>query len=214
MRAKAAGDDVALAAIERERGRIGALLHEGFCQTLAGVRIQLDVMLRRLQAGQAVSVADLTLVRDHVHEAIDTTRTISGDSRSLRLEGSGLMEALGQLTDAAGKKLSCEYVCEQPVFLADAKAGLALLRIAEEALANAHRHAPTARVVVSLAQTPGAITLKIRDDGKGFRAAKRDGRISGLDLMRRNARAAGARLSIKSGPGKGTVISCTLPQAQ
>ena len=68
-------------------------------------------------------------------------------------------------------------------------------------------------VTISLSQTPRAITLEIRDDGKGFLPAKVNGRIGGIDLMRRRARSAGATLAVESAPGRGTVVSCSLPIA-
>ena len=211
MKSDPPSEDAILAAVEHERQRIGALLHENLCQSLAGVTIQLDVMLRRLQAGKPVNEADLRLVSEHVHDAIDFTRSTIGSLGAPQVEGAAFTETLGQLTDAAGKKMSCEYICEKPVFLSDTRAVLTLLRIAEEALANAERHAHAKHTVVSLSQTPGTITLKIRDDGKGFLVDKLDGRITGIDLMRRRARSVGATLEIESAPGRGTVVSCCLP---
>jgi signal transduction histidine kinase len=214
MKSEEPPDDAILAAIEHERHRIGTLLHESLCQALAGVTIQLEVILRRAESGKVASLADLTLVRDRIHEAIDTTRSISGVLRAVNLGPGGLMEALGHLTDAAAKTMPCEYLCEQPVYFSDAKEGLALLRIAEEALANAHKHAGARRIIVSLSQTARAINLRIEDDGKGFLPGNVDGRSSGLNLMRRRARAVGATLEIESTPRRGTVVFCSLAMSR
>jgi signal transduction histidine kinase len=88
-----------------------------------------------------------------------------------------------------------------------------LLRIAEEAVRNAVKHGEPQRILISLSQTPRAITLKVSDDGQGFAPVVTEPEgVCGTALMQRHARAAGITLKIKSTLGKGTVVSCGVPR--
>ena len=85
-----------------------------------------------------------------------------------------------------------------------------LLRIAQECITNAMKHAQAQQVEVSLAFTPEGVTLAVADDGIGFDP---DGHHEGFGLlgMRERAQRIGARLVVTSVPGQGTRIETLLP---
>ncbi|HEV8580789.1 MAG TPA: GAF domain-containing sensor histidine kinase [Thermoanaerobaculia bacterium] len=92
-----------------------------------------------------------------------------------------------------------------------------LFRVAQEALANALRHAGARQVRIAAA-VDGAVTrLQVRDDGAGFdpgrlRAPDQgDGRGLGLQTMRERVEALGGNLSIDTEPGRGTLVEAALP---
>jgi signal transduction histidine kinase len=90
---------------------------------------------------------------------------------------------------------------------------LALLRTAQEALANAARHAAASRVIVSLSYLGDTVTLDVDDDGVGFDGRPRvrpDGGF-GLIGMRERVEAAGGELTVESAPGQGTTIAASVP---
>jgi signal transduction histidine kinase len=91
---------------------------------------------------------------------------------------------------------------------------VALLRIAQEALANVAKHAGATRAGLTLSFMGDVVTLDVRDDGVGFAVPERgpaDGSGFGLTGMRqRVARVAGS-LAIESEPGGGTAISARVP---
>jgi two-component system sensor histidine kinase UhpB len=87
---------------------------------------------------------------------------------------------------------------------------LVIYRIAQEALTNALRHADANEVAVSLAADAEAVTLTVSDDGKGIPAElPRD--AAGIGGMRERALLVGGRLSIVSGPGRGTKVQFSVP---
>jgi signal transduction histidine kinase len=90
----------------------------------------------------------------------------------------------------------------------------ALLRIAQEALHNAMRHAPASSVRVTLRVAKKTVTLRIRDDGPGFDVAAlpRTRRGMGLATMRERAHEIGAQLDIRTRPGGGTTVTVTVPE--
>src|SRR5207245_1045942 len=90
---------------------------------------------------------------------------------------------------------------------------LALLRIAQEALHNALRHADGARVYVSLDQDDREVLLTVRDQGPGFdpQALPRTVRTMGLSTMRERATAVGGHLAVDSARGAGTTVAASIP---
>jgi signal transduction histidine kinase len=88
----------------------------------------------------------------------------------------------------------------------------ALLRIAQEALANAVRHAGATEVTLSLDCLDDDIALAIADNGQGFDLE--DARLAhglGLTLMRERARELGGTFALQTNPGQGTIVLVTIP---
>ena len=83
-----------------------------------------------------------------------------------------------------------------------------VLRIAQEALQNAVRHAGAQHVGVRLAARDGALVLEVTDDGAGFEPSDPDvrSRRLGLTSMEERAERLGGRLQISSAPGAGTTV--------
>jgi signal transduction histidine kinase len=90
-----------------------------------------------------------------------------------------------------------------------------LLRIAQEALANAGRHASAGRVGVTLSYMDDEVTLDVRDDGRGFDLRVPRPRESpggfGLGGMRARAARLAGTVDIESEPGQGTAVSARVP---
>lgn len=206
--------DAVLAAIERERQRIGNHLHEKLCQSLAALAIQIGLLDRRVKAGKSIA-AELEQLSSHMQDLVTQAHAVSVELRAANLANHGLHAALKKLAEDC--EVPCEFSGERPVMVREPAAALALLRIAEEAVRNAVQHAAPQKIILSLTHSDQLIRLGISDDGGGFApgAGKTPGtRLHGLELMRRQARAAGAKLKIKSVQGKGTTILCTLPEPQ
>jgi signal transduction histidine kinase len=87
------------------------------------------------------------------------------------------------------------------------------LRIAQEAITNAVKHAHAKRIDVALRREPGVVLLMIADDGIGFDLALRanmEGHF-GLRGMRTRARSIKAELQVQSSPTTGTTIKVNVP---
>jgi signal transduction histidine kinase len=205
-------DDVVLAAVEREQQRIGNRLHEKLCQTLAGISIQVGLLTARVKEARPISAKHIQQLGENLQEAIDEARSISRELRGLQMDGAGLLNALGRLADATAEEVPCEYLCEKPVFVHDASTAAALFRIAKEAVHNAVKHAGARKILISLTRRGSALTMDIRDDGRGFEPATTNGSVSGLGLMHRYARAIDATLKIQSEHERGTTVSCWVPK--
>src|SRR5690606_7923162 len=103
--------------------------------------------------------------------------------------------------------------CALPIWALPAAQEEAVLRVAQEALHNALRHAEADRVDVTLDRRGCGAVLRVTDDGSGFdpRTVRRAGRHLGLVSMRDRASGVGGRLSVESEPGKGTTIELEVP---
>ncbi|MFJ7205026.1 sensor histidine kinase [Streptomyces sp. NPDC098789] len=93
---------------------------------------------------------------------------------------------------------------------------VALLRIAQSALANVVRHAGAGRAEITLTFMDASVTLDIVDDGRGFdpaagRSGGGDGGGFGLPAMRSRAETLGGTFTVESAPGQGTAVAVTLP---
>lgn len=86
-----------------------------------------------------------------------------------------------------------------------------LFLIFKEALHNISRHSGATRVEIAFRRTGGGLELRVADDGRGFDPAKAMGRGDGLANLQRRAVACRGRLTFDSAPGRGTVITLTLP---
>jgi signal transduction histidine kinase len=89
-----------------------------------------------------------------------------------------------------------------------------LLRTAQEALANAARHASASEVTLTLSYLGDVVTLDVHDDGSGFDPARptpAEGRGLGLVGMRERAERLGGNLAVESALGEGTTLGVTLP---
>lgn len=83
---------------------------------------------------------------------------------------------------------------------------VALYRIAQEALNNVAKHAEATNATILLAMAPEQVELLVQDDGKGFLLEQISGQCLGLSIMQERADEIGAKLTIRSQPGQGTII--------
>jgi signal transduction histidine kinase len=89
---------------------------------------------------------------------------------------------------------------------------LCLFRVLQEGLQNAVRHSSAVRFTVNLRGTPEAISLTVRDGGRGFdpESVSQDGGL-GLTSMRERLKLVAGELSIESQPDSGTTIVARVP---
>jgi two-component system nitrate/nitrite sensor histidine kinase NarX len=92
---------------------------------------------------------------------------------------------------------------------------LNVMHILQEALANVRKHSHATAVDIEMRRGPGYVFV-VRDDGCGFNASSDDasGDHVGLRIMRERAQRIGARLDVRSQPGKGTEVALSVPIVQ
>jgi signal transduction histidine kinase len=205
--------------IAEERARIAHDLHDAVAQRLFGLRLTVqaaDLLLDRDPAAVRERLAEVsTLAR----EAAEELHAAVLELRPARLGEDGLPSVLRkqvQILDrafggAGGPRL--HYTDDDPPVLPPAQQTV-VLRVAQEALHNAVRHAKAATIEVSLTRHGDAgATLEVRDDGAGFdlAAVLRAGRSLGLRSLRDRACSVHGAATIRSTPGVGTVVRLEVP---
>jgi signal transduction histidine kinase len=204
--------------IERERQRLGRDLHTGVGQSLAAIRLQLEVIAVHL-AGPPEEVRQaLDRISSLTRDALDQVRSLSRRLHPPEWQRLTLESAVEQLWSLSGIPARSEASLRVEPLPADLGLDLKTLvyRTAQEALSNIAQHARATRVEASLETRGGAIELRIADNGVGFHLA---GWLSappslasgiGLRSIREQAAGLGGSLDIATG-SKGTTLTLTAP---
>jgi signal transduction histidine kinase len=192
----------------REQRRLGRELHDGVAQVLLGARISLESLGERVSA----DVADtLERIVEDLRGAHEQLRGIARGFSSLDVEAEqlpGMLEQLGRRAEREGVTTRVEYSDE--IDLPDDSTATHLFHIAQQALGNALEHAEASRIEISLQQSPGLLTLEVRDDGRGMAGRPRNAEGAGLRIMQHRAGLCSANLEISSEPGGGTRVRVRL----
>lgn len=195
-----------------ERDRIAREFHDTLEQELAAINIQLGAVEAQFRQSPQIAFQQLELARNMARHSLSEARRSVWDLRSHLLENGNLASALKEMAAPLAANTAIE-VAVQSLGTPEKLPTLTehnLLRIAQEALANAFKHSGAKKIVVSLDYEADKVRLAIRDDGAGFdiktaRTAK--GGHFGLLNMRERAEKIGARFSLVSRPGTGTEIA-------
>ncbi|MEZ0108040.1 signal transduction histidine kinase [Catenulispora sp. EB89] len=200
-----------LAATQREAGRLAERqrlareIHDTLAQGLSSIVL----LARGAEHGlSAESAARVREIRETASSNLAEARRFVAGLTPPALDDSTLGEAVHRVV--AGYPRVAFRLDGEPYAL-PMETEVALLRAAQEALANVERHAGAAHAAVTLAYHDDQVTLDVFDDGIGFDAAAApDGRF-GLHGMRERISQLGGALTIESAPGEGTAVVVALP---
>lgn len=190
---------------EQERLRIGRHLHEGVCQELAGVCMELGVISETSSQKSAIR-----RILDQVVQSQKDLRQIAKDLHPVMLEEFGLIMTLEWLCEKHGNSFNIQF--QSHIDEADIPRSLytAIFRITQEAVDNVEKHGRADTVHVQLNRGDGNIELCIEDNGQGFDPG-REHSGCGLISMRERAAAEQGVLTVNSSPGQGCGIIVSFP---
>lgn len=195
-----------------ERQRMAREIHDTLAQGLTGIITQLQAAEQAGDERHRHIDAAVRLARESLVEARRSVHAL----RPQPLETARLSDALA---DVASRWSALHRIAVQVTTTGTARplrpdAEAALLRTAQEALANVAKHARATRVGVTLSYLDDEVALDVRDDGSGFDpAAGRPSETGGYGLigMRQRIEGLSGTLQIESEPGFGTAISARVP---
>ena len=200
-----------------ERVRIARDLHDTLAQDLVGIGTQLAGVASALKTDPDRAAQQLALARRMTQHSLTEARRAIMDLRTSALEGRGLPAALDHVIREMAAASGVEVVLNADAAAApdDEHRQQQLLRIAQEAVANALKHARPTRIDVMLTARNGHTVLRVTDNGSGFSPADAfavsHGHF-GLLGMRERARSVGGELVIQSAPGAGTTVEARVPR--
>jgi signal transduction histidine kinase len=195
---------------ELERQRFARELHDETSQALTSILLGLKGIEEAKDEEVRRSVLAL---RELVVATLQDVRRLAVELRPKALDDFGLVPALERLTETFAEQTNVTVHVE--AVLGDARlpeeVETALYRIVQEALTNVIKHANAKTVSVVLTRKGDRVAAVIEDDGRGFDPGM--GRDEGLGLvgMRERIGLVDGRLSVESGPGRGTTIAVEVP---
>jgi signal transduction histidine kinase len=203
-------------AVLQERNRIAREIHDNLAQEILGISVQLEIVARTLGSAPDAARKHLDRARALVRSSVAEARRYVWDLRSQSLDERDLPAALAEMT----RRLTAESGVQTQFSVSGTFRPLApqvennLLRIGQEAVGNAVRHAQAKTVTVSLDFGAREVRLEVKDDGRGFDAASYDGGKGGhfgLVGMRERAEQMGGNAEVRSEPGAGTEVTVRVP---
>ncbi|MDT0631928.1 sensor histidine kinase [Rubrivirga litoralis] len=201
-----------LASVEATQALVGRELHDGVGSHLTGLALYARGLVRRLERGEPVEVAEMADAAGMADDAVGQVRRLSRGLTLSVMEPGELASALADLARTATKASGVTVTFRADADLAPlaAQAERHLYRIAQEAVTNALRHAAPGRVEVDLSVEGAAVVLSVEDDGAGLvDGARREG--AGLRTMAHRARLAGGAFEVGPGIERGTAVRAVVP---
>lgn len=198
--------------IVEERNRLARELHDSVTQRLFGVKLAAESASTLLERDPRAAAVELKRVSDLARGAMEELRAVVFELRPASLEAEGLATVLRKhvevLRRVSGQTIDLK-VCDVPRL--PAACATQILRIAQEALGNAMRHAEAGRIEVRL-YGKEQLVLSVSDDGVGFDPSGPEvrGQRLGLTSMEERATEMGGTLTVTSERGTGTTVRLEL----
>jgi signal transduction histidine kinase len=193
-----------------ERNRLALELHDAVSQKLFSLVLSAEAAATQLERDPPGASRQVQRLGELAREALEELRSLILGLRPAELERDGLESTLRKEVEMLRRihAVEIELISDGPPDGSDEGKDLAVLRIVEEALHNALRHARAKHIVVRL--RPAGI--EVSDDGIGFEPQRAElrSRHLGLTSMEERAGELGGRIEVRSSPGTGTTVELQL----
>lgn len=204
-----------MAAAEAERGRWARELHDETLQAIASVRLMLSAARRVTDAEEMR--ASIEAAMDELQTDMDNLRALITDLRPGALDQLGIEPALIDLTErvgASGIDLDVNIDLSFEQGRADRRLApdleTAIYRTVQEALTNVAKHAGADRAVVEVVEDGATVSVRIRDNGRGFDPHDETEGF-GLLGMQERVELVDGHLTVDSSAGRGTTVTAEFP---
>jgi two-component system sensor histidine kinase UhpB len=204
---------------EEERARISRDLHDGIGQSLTALRIQLELLERRVAAEGSSLSSDAASARELAESCLADVRQLSRMLRPPMLDDLGLGPTLRWLVRSLQEKtgMGIDLRLEGEPARSDPAVETLVYRIVQEALTNAVKHAGATSAAVAVTWGDRTIRVRVEDGGRGFDSARilseSDEAGFGVRGMRDRVHFYDGSFRLRSAPGSGTVVEAEIPLA-
>ena len=209
-----------ITAQEEERRKVSYEVHDGLAQTATGAHQLLQAFARHHPPSSDKGRSDLSRVLELVQQTVGEARYVIADLRPTALDDLGLGAAVRlQVEKISSEGCQVDYEEALGEERLPAEVETAMFRVAQEALTNVRKHAPSARVRITLRHQNNSVRLHVRDWGPGFDPEKTTdgggpGERLGLSSMRERVALLGGHLEVRSRPGEGTEVLAEISTVQ
>ena len=201
------------ASILEERNRMAREIHDTLAQAFTGILAQVGAANQVLTDDVEATQAHLDLIKELARTGLTEARRSVVALRPQLLEEGSLQSALHHLVAqlrTAALDTTLYYEIEGAVYTLPTEVESNLLRMGQEALTNAIRHANADEIRVELVYDRDQVCLRVTDNGQGFGVGSIPASEGfGLLGMSERAERIGAQLTIRSQPGQGTEMIVT-----
>jgi signal transduction histidine kinase len=202
-------------AVLEERSRLAGEIHDGLAQSFTGICMQLGVAEEELASSQGDPLRHIQRAIELAKLGLTEARRSAHNLGSSNMNQSGLsttLQGLAERSTVAGR-LRCDFRSENiPEKSLPPRVQHELLRIAQEAVHNAVRHANPTSIDVSLRWEAPNLVLQVKDNGSGISSVSLDNSEGfGLTNMRARAAQIGATLKIQTAVDHGTIVMVNVP---
>lgn len=197
---------------EDERSRLARELHDELGALLTAAKLDAARIKPKLAALGPELLERLGHLTETLNSGIALKRRIIEDLHPSSLSHLGLLPALEiQAREFADRLEIAVHTEFEPVLLSP-RAELTVYRLVQEAFTNIAKYAAASEVQVRLLARAGQAVVEVRDNGRGFDPKLQPPSSHGLLGMRYRVAAEGGSFVIDAGPGRGTLLTATLPQ--
>jgi signal transduction histidine kinase/ligand-binding sensor domain-containing protein len=198
-----------------ERTRMAREIHDTLIQNMVGVALQFDTLVAELPSSPSAT-RTIDRLRRQTELSIREARQAILDLRSPMLERHSLVNALRESGEriTAGNGVRFTFQVTGLPRVGTPRTEQQLLRIAQEAVTNAVRHARASRVQMDLRYDANSVVLRVVDDGRGFDLEHPEERLEdhlGLASMQERTKQMGGHFHVSTAPGQGTAIEAVAP---
>jgi two-component system, NarL family, nitrate/nitrite sensor histidine kinase NarX len=201
------------AAVAEERALLARELHDSIAQSLAFLKIQVQLLRTAIDRGQAPQVIEtLDELDAGLRESIGDVRELLVHFRTRTNTDDiepALKETLQKFKHQSGLQTQLEVTGDGLPLPSDVQ--VQVLHVVQEALSNVRKHARASRVDLQV-RKGGQWQFQVRDDGIGFATeSEHESSHVGLKIMQERAARIGATVAFQSGPKGGTTVTLVLP---
>jgi signal transduction histidine kinase len=206
-------DEVRSLATSEERQRLAREIHDGVAQELVMVGYGIDNAMATLPDANATA-EELRVLRSEVTRVITELRLSLFELRSEVDRYGGLATAIADYARTVGQSagLRVHLSLDESTARLPAATEAELLRIAQEAITNARKHAGAENLWVTCTIDPPYAEIEVSDDGHGMVDRPKEGRY-GLAIMAERAERIRGRLEIRPRVPSGTTVAVVLGSA-
>jgi signal transduction histidine kinase len=205
-------------ATAEERSRFVRELHDGIMQSLVGLDMKTEVILKRLEGRQSDPVyKDIVSVQQVLRGEVSNLRELIQHNRRIEIGPTRLLTYLSETVSRFQREIgiTSRFICELDEVNLPASTCYEVARIVQEALTNVHKHSGARSVIVRLAEHGDKWVLVISDDGRGFDFVGRhtlselDAARKGPVVLKERVRSIAGDLVIESVPERGVRLEVT-----
>jgi len=196
---------------DQERGDLARELHDELGALLTCAKLDVASLTSRLAGSSGDVEQRLHHLGDTINRGIAFSRRVVEGLYPSALAHLGLAPALENLARDFARSTGIRMAFQLDEVHLDEQSQLAAYRVVQESLNNTSKHAAAHNAAIVLRDRGADIALTVRDDGKGFDTAVETSR-HGLAGMRHRVKACGGRFTLRSTPGRGTLVTVLLPK--